>query len=297
MRAVPARDVGDAWDVFVMRRGGWFWHTSGWAEYQRAYYGERGDDLSFAVLDDDDAIAGVVPLYAPRDGSGFSYCGRPLPAPIFRDQRSAKFGCAAVAQLRRDAPWFCEGAASPTAWSRLWSASRSKMRRVDLTGGGPDWSAVRSSYRSLIHRAERDYEIESVHGEAAEDAFAAYQVLHQRCYDSPRPAATYRLQAKWAREGRALVTSARLRGTGAPVGAAYWFVQGDRAYYGSGVYAVRDVSHAVVWRSLLKLRDDFAAADLGYVGEATDDKGRAIEFFKRGFGGSDVDVLRWVVRL
>ena len=97
------------------------------------------------------------------------------------------------------------------------------------------------------------------------------------------------MQARWLDAGGALLVVAE-RGVDC-VGAAYWITYKARAYYASGVYAGDNISHAIMWRSLLALKGlGVQFASLGWQGRATTDKERAIEFFKAGFGGRDVAV-------
>ena len=98
-------------------------------------------------------------------------------------------------------------------------------------------------------------------------------------------------QRDWLDDGAGFVVVAETP-DGTPWGAAYWYVYKGCAYYGSGAYRARDgVAHLVVWESLMALRTaGYMKVDMGAQGTAQDDKGKAIEFFKRGWGGVDVPV-------
>lgn len=305
MRIVPAASVSPAaWDAYVERHAsGWLWHTRGWLGYQAAYYRARGEDLSFAVLDDDGRIAGVAPMFL--SGDSFVYGVRPVPAALVRDglavgvvvEHVSKVGTEQRAtrmlvEYRGDG---FQAGRMPRALDWPNAVRRDvRLRVVDLEKQeAPEWSGVRSSYRSLIHVAERVYRITSYSGESedVDMAFSRYQALHRQEYSSPRPDETYCLQGQWLRQGHAAVTLAEnALGTW---GAAYWYIWKGEAYYGSGVYRARNVSHAVIWRSLLALKArGVKRAALGYMGEATTDKERQIEFLKAGFGGADEPVER-----
>ena len=304
LRVAPlAPWLAGAWDEYVLRHpAGWFWHTTGWLAYQRAYAPCRS--LSFAIVDDAHRIVAIAPLLLPdRTPGECSYAGGPLPVPLAGDQEAADLieaeverqAAAAGARGARMAGHpFGRPLVSPY-WGEIFRPSGVAHRVVDLCD--LKWSEVRSSYRSLIHRADREYNI-SFHsgtGSGAEAAFARYQEIHRRLYGG-RPDETYRLQRDWLEAELAAVALAE---TGDVTwGGAYWFVYKGGAYYGSGAYAARDVSHAVVWRSLLALgARGVRAASLGWRGTAETDKERAIEFFKAGFGGRDVEVpmfgARW----
>ena len=308
MRIVPREHISaSVWDNFVERHeNGWFWHTTDWLQYQCAHY-PKGREESFAVLDFDGRVAAVVPLFrSPLDvsaASAFCYGIRGLlPAGLVRDAIASSRAVAHVVSEAQRAPIVTRALLEyrgthqvgvlrgSVAFPRAVACDVS-ARAVDLAS--VSWSGVRESYRSLIHRAEREYVIDSVSGDvdSTSTLFSAYQKLHRDLYGDPRPEETYRLQGKWLLEGRALVTVAS-DAIGTWV-AAYWFIYKGEAYYGSGAYAVRNVSHAVVWRSLLVLRDLGATrAVLGYVGDVYTEKERAVEFFKRGFGGADEPVKR-----
>lgn len=286
MNAVPASDVPALWDAYVERHPrGWFWHTAGWREYQREYFRGEAEDLSFVVLDVDGRVVAAVPLFFLR---GEFAWGRALPEPLYSSAAVRSWvedHVASLARARGARRWFYERQAAPGQESAF------RRRVVDLDD--LSWSSVRSSYRSLIHRAEREYEIRNASGED-EDAvtlFAAYQALHRRMNPAQRSDATYGLQGRWFREGKGAVVVARQGGI--TWGASYWFAYKDEAYYGSAAYAVRDVSHATTWRMLLALRAaGVKRACLGYLGEAATDKERSIEFYKTGFSGRDEPFLR-----
>ena len=297
MRIVPRTNLPPgAWnDAVTAHPSGWWWHREEWLRYQLAYRpGNR--DVSFAVLDGAGAIVALVPLLIARGGDGapeFSFSGEPSPlACISTDATGAiaaeeieRLGrvCRVVRGLAASGP-FDASPPPPLVPGAITSAAH----RVVMVSQ-PDaalWRDVRTSYRALIHRGKRAHTIMTG---AAAHLFFQYAALHLARYTTPRAEATYALQAEWLRDGHAMVAVAER--TGACVGAAYWIVYKDSAYYGSGAYAEDNVSHAIIWRSLLALRArGVRAVDLGWQGRARTEKESAIEFQKRGFGGADVPV-------
>ena len=299
-RIEPLRPwLSAAWDEFVGRHsGGWMWHLTGWIAYQRAYARGAGMDHSFAVLDESHRIVAVVPLFvfrSPDKPPELSYAGDPLPLPLLREAGATHL---VEDEIRRIAH---------EAGAHLYRAAGHPFRSVASTGidlsiplrstgvaaqrvvDAPSWTGVRDSYRSLIHGGERQYVISSHRGLGASAAFSAYERLHRQLHGG-RPDATYRLQREWLLDGRALIMLAEELGEA--WGAAYWFLYKRRAYYASGAYLVRNLSHAVVWHALQALHAlGVEQVSLGWQGVARTEKERSVEFFKVGFGGSDVPVL------
>ena len=287
-----------AWDEFVSRHsGGWMWHLTGWIEYQRAYARGAGEDHSFAVLDESHRIVAVAPMFVfrpPGKTPELSYAGDPLPLPLLRDAGAARIVEEEIGRIAREAgaclyraaghPFRSASSASADLFLPLRSTGAAAQRVVESAS----WKDIRDSYRSLIHGGERQYVISSHRGLGASAAFSAYERLHRRLHGG-RLDATYRLQREWLLDGRALVMLAEA--SSAAWGAAYWFVYKRRAYYGSGAYLARNISHAVVWHALQALQAfGVEQASLGWQGVARTEKERGIEWFKTGFGGHDVPV-------
>lgn len=95
------------------------------------------------------------------------------------------------------------------------------------------------------------------------------------------------MQARWIREGKARCwTVYRYRTL---VAFAYILTVEQAAYYFSAAATIPDVSHALQWHIILQLKAGGAVAyETGWQGEAQTEKGKQIEFFRRGFGGADV---------
>lgn len=143
-----------------------------------------------------------------------------------------------------------------------------------------EWSDLRKSYHSLIHRAQETYSI------YAADSIAVFQRVHQAAFGIVRSQATYDIQGEWLRNGLARCVIAALGDE--PVAAALWIVYEGSAYYASGPSLVKKVMHAVIWESLQQLRGlGVRFVELGQVDGETE-KERNIGKFKRGFGGMTV---------
>lgn len=210
--------------------------------------------------------------------------------------------------------------------SRLLSGKRWQTRVVDLTLGQPDlWCGVRRSYHALINRLMREHtgqngqpsEQMKTSGIYSEQGAGAFIRTAQRVHlldagRQTRSDASWDLMGDWLDDGEALMAMAfdyvdvptipeALRqfrvaelAIGDEVwppatGFAYFFLDGPWAYYASAASLRRDVNHLLVWQALLALKlRGIRWLEMGWQGQASDPKGQAIEFFRRGFGGFDV---------
>ena len=162
-----------------------------------------------------------------------------------------------------------------------------RTRVIDLAIGEQAlWQGVRRSYHALIHRAERTYTFGSP--DCAGPWVEEIRALHRESVGrETRPESSWRLMGGWVSDGAAWCQTARRDGVLA--GYAYFVAHQGWAYYHSSASRERHLTHALIWRALVSLRAaGVRYCELGWQGQATDDKGQAIEFFKRGFGGVDV---------
>lgn len=145
------------------------------------------------------------------------------------------------------------------------------------------WSDIRKSYHSIIHRAQDRYAILP----RAPEGIAGFKALHIHANGRQvRPDETYRLQGDWLRDGYGLLVAAQEPDTQDWHACAYWIVYQGCAYYCSGPSTERNVQHAVIWKSLelLKARG-VTLVELGQIDGETE-KERNIGKFKQGFGGT-----------
>lgn len=282
-RLTPA--LAPAWDAFVERhRMGWFFHTSSWIQYEMAR-GDHDENLSFAVLDDDGRIVAVCPLL--RQGDRCTFEGAPGPLPLHTSCESASAAFGEVKRLGISAAFrTCPLLPSPRTegFTVGWQS-----RVVDLAWSA-DWlhANLRKSYKALINKGEHDYQIVVDHDG---DLDLDYKLVHLAAGARPRPAATYDMQERWIREGRAFLVGAVERWSRKWAAFAYIFTYKYAAYYGSGPSVVPGVMHAVLWRAILEAKAiGCEKIELGWDGHAKDKKGKAIEFFKAGFCKTTVPV-------
>lgn len=164
------------------------------------------------------------------------------------------------------------------------------------------WAGVRKSYRQIIARYNEDQGFGT--GTLSDDLFLEVcSRLHRTSAGrQTRPMESWQVQADWIRNGRAVCMVGLRRdaetrlmdGFGDVLNAkavafAYVVRDGSWAYYFSGASLERDAMHYLQWSLMLALKDmGVRSYELGWQGEAQDEKGRNIEFFRRGFGGTDV---------
>lgn len=167
------------------------------------------------------------------------------------------------------------------------------------------WTGVRHSYRSLIHRAENDTANAwtTFAGGWMRTCDCVCREIHSSASGRvTRSRETWEMMDRWVRDGYGLLrVVSRHVHTGPderpgswrmdPFGYVYFIRHGDWAYYASAASLERSVNHALVWSSMMALKErGVRACELGWQGHASDDKGKAIEFFKRGFGGAPISL-------
>ena len=194
---------------------------------------------------------------------------------------------------------------------RLLSGAHWATRVIDLSLSKADlWRGVRKSYRSLIHKAERELTVEAIPQRGAGGLIRTCQRVHR--FDAgrqTRPDATWDLMGDWADDGSGLIAMAfdytnrpveMLERNGEPgndpfqwlwlpcVDYAYFVVRGAWAYYASAASLRAGAHHAVIWHALLELKvRGVRWVEMGWQRQAVDEKGNGVEMFRRGFGGQD----------
>lgn len=220
----------------------------------------------------------------------------------------------------------------PGTRQRLLDAATFTTRVVDLGQPQTDlWRGVRRSYHALINRTNNEHALRGriigaptlITTIGRWSWVESCRRLHREVVGrDTRPVASWEIMEGWVQEQRAALamvatpdhafrfdTTVPLHGVTTErqheIDAYALFIIHNRwAYYASAAARVRDVNHALVWNAIVALkRIGVRWLELGWQGEATDDKGRAIEFFRRGFGGVDVsprvsgcgECVRWYV--
>lgn len=301
----------------------WFWHRRDWADYQWSYgHSRRLEDLSFVVLNRGRAAA-ICPVFleqmlAPHEGHAeLAFAGSAIPAPAAsdwltkrqrRDVLSAAYEHLAELAHRRCAERVTVAHPPCLTGDRVADQMAGLQEHgyldisfltqvLDLSRGrDPLWSDVRSSYRPLINRGQRELKLSVYCREhPAGTAFDEYQKLHAAAAGRvTRPQRTFDLMHDWVGRGSALLVEA-VQGT-RPVGYALLLCAKQGAYYGSGCCApdvdLPYLMHSLQWTSVSALLErGIRWYELGHqhfrptLAHPADPKARAISFFKRGLGG------------
>lgn len=164
-----------------------------------------------------------------------------------------------------------------------------KTRVLDLRPDEPTlWRGVRGSYHPIVNRLTRDPKFRIV--EAAPSLFIDNcRALQSRVAPAEtRSLASWEVQADWIRTGKGLCLLA-LR-NGRLVAFSYAIVYQRWQYYGYGKTEDKSgAHHALMWALIRRSKSDgIHHFELGWQGEATTEKGRGVEQFKRGWGGVDM---------
>lgn len=172
----------------------------------------------------------------------------------------------------------------PGTRSNLLATASWSTRVIDLSVTEAElWRGIRKSYKALIHQAERTHEIVVCEPHDIE----GFRLVHYReAGRETRPPATWAVMGDWLRSGHAVLI-------GAVIGSKWYAFacfagMGDSAYYFSAAATKQNVNHALIWRAMKHLKaHGVKQLEMGWQGQAADEKGKAIEFFRTGFGGVD----------
>ena len=147
------------------------------------------------------------------------------------------------------------------------------------------WKGVRDSYRALINKGIRTYDVE------IQDDMEGFRALHAEAnHGQPRPTRTYEIQGDWLKTRNGVLVMAERLVPRKFVAGAYWIIYQHGAYYASGpsIPEYKDLQKAVIWKSLELLKAmGVTKVDMGQIDGETE-KEMNIGKFKRGFGGVDV---------
>lgn len=178
-----------------------------------------------------------------------------------------------------------------------------QTRVIDLTLDDTQlWRDVRKSYKPLIHRAERAYQTWAIR-----EDLEPCRLLHARVAGrETRPKASWELMQDWVSVGTlqviaggrtgfsALVNASADRGstrrasTTELLGFVAVYEWESHAYLGHLASCVDDLNTMLTWKAIAGAKSrGMKTFEVGWQGQATDQKGQQIEFWRRGFGGED----------
>ena len=274
MKVEPLDDQDFAkWDAFAARSpDAWFWHTSHWMNYTRAYAGKSFQrNLSFWVTRGGAKLA-IVPCFLEigpavlslyhddvdgSDRTRLTYAGVPLPAPALSDDLNAQgrwevleFIVSHLKQLASDhgvetfqlispalAPGFL-GSSLPVAnpFSRFGALDISRATQIiDLrTDAAKLWTAVRHGHQYDIRRGERALTVKIWHGnEMPASIFEEYRALHAKDAGRvTRSEETFLMMRDWIHRGEGAL--AQVMKGDQSVGFILLIIYRNGAFYASG---------------------------------------------------------------
>ena len=311
------------WDRFCREsEDAWFWHTSDWLRYQRAYRPELSSRNRSFFLEDGPELVAICPLLEETPRAGLVELGAggsPAPAPalvsrrdaghrrdtaraVFEAVDAAAAQCGAARVAFRDSPLpagFARRAALGNPLLEFGYLDVSlRTQVIDLEPPETElWTGLRKGHRSDVRRAERTLRVEVFDaGTIRDEMFEAYRGLHAKAAGRvTRPDVTFELMHDWIRRGDALLVAARARG--ALISVAFLLVYNAAAYYASGANDPEmegpGIAHLVQWRAMQELRArGVRRYEIGWQQQipvphdVATPKQRSISFFKHGFGGS-----------
>lgn len=197
----------------------------------------------------------------------------------------------------------------PGTRAKLLAEADFNTRIVDLSVSEKGlWRGVRKSYRPLINKLGRKYRRDPdvadgygwmmlPRGINTDWIWIAQRIHHKEAGRETRPADTWKIMGEWMRDiptGGALnlafdYTDGTGRRERQARAFAYFAIHGEYAYYFSAASIEPNLGIALIWWSMLALKDRGVRwCELGWQGAATNEKERNIEFTRRGFGGKDV---------
>jgi hypothetical protein len=263
IRPLTPRDE-PLWDEFCARNGGaWFWQTTPYLKYQRAYRpSAETAPLDFMIVRGGRPIA-ICPLArekVPGGGpprSAFSLGEDHLPSPVVEDAlvRSDRERVLAAVFAEVDRLAAKEGAArasfresvlTPRILAPQVSPANELVRfgciddslQTHVLDLRPDaarlWSDMRRSYHSVIHRAGERFAFQLLDASTVTDElFRLYRELHHKDAGRvTRPLETFEMMLGWIRSGNALLAQAVFENR--VLACALAIVYKGGAYYASG---------------------------------------------------------------
>lgn len=276
------------WDTFVENHpSGWWFHREAWIDYSLAYAPGSVDTSNAIVLNGDvePTVLGVV-----AGVTGQTFGGQALPAPLFSD--ALDFQATGPYMPLTWRPGECPKGGVPDGHRIVERGTYVVDLRKDES---ILWRNMRKSYKSLIRKAERTYDLDVFSGSHGagwrmQRAKSLHILAAQR---QTRSDETWALQADWLRSGNGVLVLAHKDND--PRGFAYAIRWKHWSYYASGATLDENLSHALIWHLMRTMRSDgqtqwFEVGHEAELGETK--KAHDIAFFKSGFGGD-----RWPVRM
>ena len=182
--------------------------------------------------------------------------------------------------------------------AELFASATWKTRVLDLRPHDAElWRDIRRSYHSVVNKLTRDGSPEIFHtfGSKMRDDLEAPRCLHaMEAGRETRPLETWHIMAEWVRSSRAICVCSYVsidENVSEAKAYAYFAMHGNWAYYFSAASVLPNQHHGIMWHAIQDLKNrGIEWLEIGWQGHATDEKGKNIEFFRRGWGGVDIPV-------
>jgi hypothetical protein len=333
LRIIRAADPGfeDAWDRLFESESISPFYSRRWLEYQVAYAADQHvEDLTFVGVDKSGLPVVICPLFLEqRDGRRlFSYRGEyihALRAPVVTtnqpEKQRERVREAAFEEIDRVAREFgavkltmlADPLCLDTQQQGYNYLSRFGFQDASLTtvllnlGEGLEnlRSRMRASYKSLINKANAEFDIQVFDGRTTTPAiFNSYVQLHRKAAGRvTRPARTFAIQYEMILADEAILVGARQHGEWK--GFVNFLHSRTATYYASGAQDPAadsaGIGPAMQWAAMKYYADRrlrWMELDNQYFGpqlfEIPSPKDIHISFYKRGFGGDLKPIFRGI---
>jgi hypothetical protein len=275
--------LSQKWDAYCDENAlAWFWHRSGWMTYCASRASEMLN-LSFAVVHDGE-IVGICPII--REGSALLYEHEPCPEPLY-DNDVIKAEMLTHLRSVMDSygidSYDFRGAMDGIPTSDVsWATRIIELHAPSEIESIHRWLNVRKSYKSLIHKFQGTHRLDKSHDPRMVNIL--HDLHREQAGRETRSQTTWDLMAAWVQSGHAYLCTA-FNSAGICDGAIYVYAYKDHEYYGHAATRIKDINHALIWKAIST--STAQTFETGWQGHARDEKGQAIEFFRRGFGGTN----------
>ena len=294
-------------------------------KYEREIFSDRLEsDDSFVVLADSGEVAAIVPLYCFRDETGileYRYAETYLRAPLIsgspytkKYEKTQRFVFDHIEKLAKkngvrahkamiEGVELLEGrhyynyltvfgySDEPAVCQLI----KSSMDVKDL------WSDVRKSYKSLINRAAKNFDYETVSSSnydfgKCED----YRKLHFKAAGrQTRSLESFHLMYNMVKNNHAFILLVREK-SGVPAASHFFYYSGAYCFYASSAVnpdlpSDSGAGHLALWQGVITAREmGCRFIDMGqlWINPDSSEKEKNIALFKKGFGGLTVAVFR-----
>lgn len=273
------------WDDFCLKSDdAWFWHTSGWQEYNLNYQPKMRPEIKSFLAVDDKRVVAVCPLISVEiDGvKEFSFCGVHGPMPAFFNDLSKKekdkvikfvFGqideLAVQNGVKRVKFYFsvlsqamAETAGFKFNFSEKFGYLNNNLNSLVINLTKPLnqlWKEVSHGHQADVNRSAKVLKAEVFNRDnVSAEIFNQYVEMHQKAAGrQTRPAITFEMMKKWIGQNKAFLIGAKKENKF--IGFAYFFLYKNNVFYGSSCndpeYKNLPLAHFIQWNAIKWLNE------------------------------------------